>query len=266
MREDTNETQQKTKLPGFMVYFEEALIWDKYLTDEELAQLMRAVIHYGNDGSRPDDMPMHLKIFFDQMRGKIDRDRKKYEKTCKNRSEAALRREAKKKVRESQNKEEENVDNKKKNEEKEVTIVQSCDNGAELSQFSQQALTSNPYPVTVTPNRVTPNPSSSSSIIAELSNAWQREFTQPISGQDISLFKDIAAHGYTLDDATTAFQLAKLKADTNPHGYIRTLLADWQKNGRPKPPSGTIDTFTKHVYSAADFAAMTVDLDADETP
>lgn len=107
------------KRPGFMIYFDDAQAWDVYLTDEELGQLFRAMLHYARDGIEPDSLPKHLMLSFCTMRGKIDRDCKKYSETCERRKQAAIAREAKKRSTTYRG-----------------TTVHSCDNSARLSQHA----------------------------------------------------------------------------------------------------------------------------------
>ena len=100
-----------------MIYFDDAQAWDVYLTDEELGQLFRAMLHYARDNIEPDGLPKHLMMLFCTMRGKLDRDCKKYSETCERKKQAAIAREAKKKSGIYRG-----------------TVVQSCHDTAQLSQ------------------------------------------------------------------------------------------------------------------------------------
>lgn len=253
---EKNEIQQETtrERPGFMIYFEEALIWDKYLNAEEMSTLFRAILHYAKSREEPQEMPLHLKIFYDQMRGKIRRDQEKYDKTCERRKAAAITREAKKKVRESQNYTEENQAITRKNEEEDSTIVevvQSRDNGAELS---QRALTRNPYPVTC--NR---NPKPASSSYDEILKSWETIWRKAATEREAEGLLKIVNEGYELEDIHEALRIAHQNADDNPVGYMIKTLKDWKENGRPKRPRESRDIMQRYsqeerqaTYSAAE--------------
>ena len=265
---ETNEIQQEATKdrPGFMIYFEEALIWDKYLNAEEMSALFRAILHYAKSGTEPEKMPLHVKIFYDQMRGKIKRDQQKYDRTCEKRRQAAIIREAKKKVRESQNDTRENTVNTRKNEIKDstsVTDMQISDDGADLS---QQALT-----VTrnhVTRNHVTPNayPQTISSSVDEIKKYWELIWGKTATEREIEAFYKMVNERYELEDIRDALRKAHQNADDNPAGYMLTILKDWKEHGKPKRPYESRELMQRHSDEdrRQSWAAAVVDLDSEE--
>lgn len=224
--------------PGFMLYTEDARIWDEFLTDAELAQLFRAVVRYVDKGTEPDDLPKHVFILYRTMRGKIERDRRKYDAMCERRQQAAITREAKKKVRESQSENAKNIDNTKKNEDTESTTVQNCHNSAELS---QQALTVTET-VTLTETETYPKPKTTTTNIPEqLTTLWQTLWSASPTYNETAAFEKMVNEGNELEDIQQAMREAHQKADENPIGYMFALLKAWKVHGKPHRPTESRD-------------------------
>ena len=74
---------------SFLIYidYEEQF---NLLTDEEVGQLMRAIIKYEKTGNMP-KLDGMLKMAFSFIKTQLDRDRKKYNKKCEKNKENAKR-------------------------------------------------------------------------------------------------------------------------------------------------------------------------------
>ena len=58
------------------------------LKDSDAGKLLKAIIAYSNDGSMPEKLGIQAKTMFSFIRRHIDRDKLKYEETCRRRSES----------------------------------------------------------------------------------------------------------------------------------------------------------------------------------
>lgn len=261
MAENTRER------PGFMVYTEDARIWDEFLTDAELAQLFRAVVRYVDKGTEPDDLPKHVFILYRTMRGKIERDRHKYDAMCERRQQAAIIREAKKKVRESQKEDAKKLDDTRKNEKEQSTIVQSCDNSAQLS---QEALTVTvTEPVTLTVPLTYPEPKTATTtynVPEQLTQLWQTLWSASPTYSDTAAFEKMVNEGNQLEDIAQAMREAHQKADENPIGYMFALLKAWKVHGKPHRPTESRDILQRRSLEERReaYEAAIVDLYEDE--
>ena len=231
--------------PGFMVYTEDARIWNEFLTDAELAQLVRAIIHFVDNATEPEGLPKHVDILYRTMRGKIARDRKKYDAMCERKKQAAIIRESKKKVRESQDKSEENIDNTRKNEDTESTTVQNIDNSAQLSQEALTVTVTETENVTLTypPYNTT---TTTYNIPEQLTTLWKTLWSASPTYNETAAFKKMVNEGYTLEDIQQAMRQAHERADDNPIGYMFSLLRVWKENGKPKRPHESREIMQRH--------------------
>ena len=249
--------------PGFMIYTEDARIWDEFLTDAELAQLVRAIIHFVDNATEPEGLPKHVDILYRTMRGKIARDRKKYDAMCERKKQAAIIRESKKKVRESQSKSEENIDNTRKNEDTESTTVQNSDKSAQLP---QEALTVT-VPVTVPVTETYPLSNTTTTYpVDQLTELWNVLWSVQATQSDTAAFQKMVNEGYTLEDIKQSMRQAHERADDNPIGYMFSLLRVWKENGKPKRPRESREIMQRYSDEERQkmIASAVIDLDYEE--
>ena len=84
------------KPKGFFTYFHHSAMID-HLTDEQAGRLYKALLHYGDDGAEPDFSDDQTSaLAFIVLKGEIDLNFERYAETCEKRSEAAKKRESKK--------------------------------------------------------------------------------------------------------------------------------------------------------------------------
>lgn len=253
--------------PGFMIYTEDARIWDEFLTDAELAQLIRAIIHFVDSATEPEGLPKHVDILYRTMRGKITRDRKKYDAMCERKKQAAIIRESKKKVRESQDKSEENIDNTRKNKDKESTTVQNSDNSAQLSQEALTVTVTETVPVTVPVTETyTLSNTTTTYSFDQLTELWNVLWSVQATQSDTEAFQKMVNEGYTLEDIKQAMRQAHERADENPIGYMFSLLRVWKENGKPKRPHESREIMQRHSNEEIQkmIASAVIDLDYEE--
>ena len=72
---------------SFLLYTEDLIDLGK-LTDKEAGQLLKAIVEYQTTGVLPEKLPVRADIMFGYIRRSLDKNREKYEKTCKARAEA----------------------------------------------------------------------------------------------------------------------------------------------------------------------------------
>lgn len=235
------------KRPGFMIYFDDAQAWDVYLTDEELGQIFRAMLHYARDGIEPDSLPKHLMLLFCTMRGKLDRDCKKYSETCERRKQAAIAREAKKRSTTYRG-----------------ATVHSCDNSAQLSQQAPTATIpvtkTVPVTETYTKHNTTTYP------IEQIKELWNVLWSEQATQSDAAAFQRMVNDGYSLEDIQQAMRQAHERADDNPIGYMFSLLRVWKENGKPKRPRESREIMQRHSDEERQkmIASAVIDLDYEE--
>lgn len=67
--------------PGFRIYREGAIILSM-MNDDDAAATIKAMANYYLYGTKPKDLNGIVKITFDDMREKFDRDNEDYQRTC----------------------------------------------------------------------------------------------------------------------------------------------------------------------------------------